>query len=310
MRYDVLTYFDTCVDIIANIGDAAITFEQNEVIIPSIEAVLGGSACIFASGCAKLGLNVSGPGVIGRDAFGGMVKSELAQNGVDTGLLTENPDIKTAVGISLCRGDRRTILTCDESITSLKADSLTAGALAQARHLHIASYYLLTGVRPSLAAVAKEAKRLGLTVSLDTNWDPAERWELPQELLSCVDIILPNETEVCKLTGESDIDQAAARLLARVPIVVVKRGSQGATLYHDTKRYDALPPSFPCKDTVGAGDSFDAGFIYGFLNKRPLWECLNAALYCGSMSIREAGGCAGQAVLDEVIQYLNTGGKS
>ena len=304
--FDVLTYFDTCIDIIADIGDAELSFSQNEVIVPSIEATLGGSACIFASGCSKLGMKVSGPGIIGADAFGGMVKSELAQNNVDTSLLIEKQEIKTAVGIALCRGGGRTILTCDQSITALAADSITFEALISTRHLHIASYYLLTGVQPALLPVLREAKRLGLTISLDTNWDPAERWILPRELLNYVDIMTPNENEICKLSGESSVDKAVERLLNIVPTIAVKRGPRGASLYRNKERYDSRAPDFPCKDTVGAGDNFAAGLVYGVLNNLSWLDCLRAALFCGSMSIRETGGVAGQANLNELRDYLLT----
>ena len=304
-RYDILTYFDTCVDIVADMGDCVPEFGQKEQLIPSIDVMLGGSACIFACQCAKLGLRASGAGVVGADPFGALVKGQLAQCGVDTSLIAESAHTSTSAGILLCRDADRAILTADPSIRALRADALPETALSSARHLHVASYYLLSGVNEGLPAVLATAKKNGLTVSLDTNWDPAERWELPDDVLRHVDMLFVNENEARGLSGRAGLDAAAAHLLRRVPMAVIKTGARGAVLYAQgcVLRKPAL--DVPVKDTVGAGDSFDAGFLYGFLGGLSLEESLRCALFCGSMNVRGRGGTAGQATLPELTAYLN-----
>lgn len=305
-KYDVVSYMDACVDIIADIGDGYPEFGQKERTVNSIEVMLGGSACIFLSQCAKLGLNAAGPGVLGKDHFGGIIKRELEQNGVDVSLIIESGSARTSSGVILCRGLDRSILTDSRSIKALRAEDMPASAVSGARHLHISSYYLLTGLKDEIPGILNTAKGNGLTTSLDTNWDPAEEWDLPDEVLDSIDIIMPNENEALLLSGEESLDKAAECFLKRVPTVVIKTGPEGARLYCGGESYIKKPPDFPVTDTVGAGDSFDAGFIYGFLNGLTPERSLDCALYCGSMNVRKTGGCAGQPYLDQLLEYLRT----
>jgi sugar/nucleoside kinase (ribokinase family) len=57
-------------------------------------------------------------------------------------------------------------------------------------------------------------------------------------------------------------------------------------------------------DTTGAGDSFDAGFIYGYLTERSLSQSLRLACVCGSLSTRAAGGTGAQATLQEALEHM------
>lgn len=304
--YDVLTYFDICVDIIADMGTGEPKYGQAETIINRIEIMLGGSACIFASQCAKLGLIVKGSGIIGDDHFGSIAKHELELCGVDVSGLAVSKTLGTSAGLHLCKSNDRAILTDDRSIRILTANSITDGDLRCAKHLHIASSYLLTGLHEGLPNVLHKAKNYGLTVSLDTNWDPSGNWLLPLEILRRIDIFFPNETEAILLSGKKSADEAAEYFLEYVPTVVIKKGPDGADLYQSGKKYSAAPPKVDVVDTIGAGDSFDAGFLFGFLNGYTPELSLKSAVYCGSMNTAEAGGCKGQARSDQLKKYLDT----
>jgi sugar/nucleoside kinase (ribokinase family) len=179
-------------------------------------------------------------------------------------------------------------------------EHITDVLLKSAKHLHIGSYYLLDGIRASLPDILTRAKKFGLTASLDTNWDPSENWDLPDEILSCIDIILPNYNEALLLTGCSDIDGAVKALADKVPVVAVKMGEEGAIAASGGKRVKMPAINAAAIDTIGAGDNFDAGFIYSYLNGLPLEDCLRAGIYCGSMSVKKAGGIAGQALRGDI----------
>ncbi|MCL2708642.1 MAG: PfkB family carbohydrate kinase, partial [Defluviitaleaceae bacterium] len=282
--YDVLTIFDACADIIQDIGTSELRFDQNEALVPPVETALGGSACIFVSGCAKLGLKAAGPGIVGRDLFGRFVLDELKKSGVDVSYICERGGAKTAVSLALCKGGGRTTLTSGDSIAMLDASKVTPKMLSASRHLHIASFFLLTGVAPGLADILWEARRIGLSTSLDTNYDPAEKWELPGDILKNVDIIMPNETEAIKLTREQNAESAARALLKTVKVVALKRGERGASVYADGARFDLPAPKIKLADAVGAGDNFDAGFVRGFLSGYGWRDCLRAGVYCGAAS--------------------------
>lgn len=299
--WDVLTLFDACVDMVVDLGDLQVEFDQKEKLVKSARVMLGGSCCIFASQCAKLGLRTTGIGLVGRDAFGAVVFNGLKSAGVNTDYIREDESVSTAVGIALNRGEDRAILTDSESICRLGAEGLTDELLKSARHLHIGSYYLLTGLQKDIPEIVRRAKAFGLSVSLDTNWDPEEKWELPPEILENVDYFLPNQAEIQWITGKKLPE--AARLACQA---AVKAGGKGAELYVKGRRLSMPPPTTEVVDTIGAGDSFDAGFIWARLQGLDDENTLKSALFCGSMNTRSAGGCSGQANLQEIQSYLKT----
>ena len=304
MKYDILTVLDICADLVVDLGGTVPEFGQKEKYVDSFALDMGGSTCIFACQCAKLGLRTTGAGVVGDDAFGHLAKGTLAGCGVDVSNIRVSGDIKTGLGLHLMRGGDRAILTYSGSIGAVTPAHITDGLLQSARHLHIGSYYLLDGIRDALPDILRRAKGFGLTASLDTNWDPAEQWLLPDGILSHIDIILPNYNEALLLSGCPDIDGAVRLLAAEVPVVAVKMGADGALAESGGKRVSLPAVRAAPVDTIGAGDNFDAGFIYGHLNGLPLEGCLRAGIYCGSASVKKAGGVAGQAGAGELADYL------
>ena len=304
MKYDILTFFDICADLVVDLGNAIPEFGQREQYVESFGLEMGGSNCIFACQCAKLGLKTTGAGVVGGDAFGHMAKETLLKSGVDISNIKTDGKIKTGLGLHLQRKDGdRSILTYSGSIGAVAPEDVTDDLLQGARHLHIGSYYLLEGLKTDLPDIARRAKSFGLSISLDTNWDPLEKWDLPDKLLAYVDIILPNKNEAMLLTKQTDIESAAKSLAEIVPTVAVKLGADGG-LAVSGGSWSKLPaPAVNVADTIGAGDSFDAGFVYGYINGLPLEDCLGIGVRCGSSSAEKHGGIAGQATFGDL--YVN-----
>ena len=130
-----------------------------------------------------------------------------------------------------------------------------------------------------------------MTTSLDTNDDPEDRWSSAiQLLLKYTDILLPNEREACKLAQVSDVERAAEVLSQKVPVLVIKRGSQGAMARAAKEKYTAFPPVVDIADPVGAGDSFDAGFIHEFIRGSKIEDCLKFGNVAGALSVTRSGG--------------------
>jgi ribokinase len=301
--YDVLTVLDVCVDFLA-IGCPEPRFGQAEQLIDGYEIEMGGSAAIFASQCAKLGLNTLGVGRAGEDVFGRLFLEKLAATGVNTSAVIADKNARTGVGIALCRQNDRAILTYTGTIDGTNAD-MVLERFSGARHLHIASYYLMASLKPHWPYIVRQAKACGLTVSLDTNWDPEERWDGLDGLEGFVDILLPNEMEARAFTGKEDSREALLELSRRFPVVAMKLGPQGAMACQDGILYDA--PGLPVSvvDTVGAGDTFDAGFLYGWLSGLPLQRCLQIGCFCGARSVTARGGIAAQPNKSDVEELLS-----
>ena len=296
--WDIITGLDACVDLIVS-GNTIPRFHQIEQNVNNYTIEMGGSSSIFLSQCAKLGLSVAGVGCRGDDAFGDFFETELGRTGVDISLLMKHPTEKTGLGLCLLNEDDRAILTYSGTINILEERDFPDELLAKARHLHIASYFLLRKLRPHFCAVVRRAKSLGLTVSLDTNWDPDGEWLGVSDLLPMIDVFLPNEREAEAMGGADSLSKKAK-------LLIVKEGERGASAYidgHVVAQADAYV--MPYADAIGAGDSFDAGFVSAWLKELPIETCLRYGCACGSLSIRAHGGIKGQGHTAEVNALLH-----
>jgi sugar/nucleoside kinase (ribokinase family) len=160
-----------------------------------------------------------------------------------------------------------------------------------AKHLHLSSYFLLRALRPRIPELFREAKAAGLSTSLDTNDDPEDKWEADlREVFAHLDILFVNEREAKKMTGLSDHTMAADALAERVPMVVMKRGALPAVCRAGKNEWSAAPPRVEVVDSVGAGDSFAAGFIHQHLRGAKPADSLAFANAAGAYSTTRAGG--------------------
>ena len=304
-QYDILVAGEINPDLVLSSPDLEPRFDQHETLVDSADLTIGASCAIFACGVARLGLRVAIIGIVGKDLFGDFMLAEMQQRGVDISHVIVDPCSETGLSVILSRGHDRAILTHTGSIDALHARQVSDDLLIKSRHLHVASYFLQTALQPGLPELFLRAHSFGLTTSLDTNWDPAEQWTGVQSLLGLTDIFLPNAAEAQAIAELPDTDAAALSLAQHAVIVAVKQGAQGALAAKDKQLIHSS--SIPAKvvDTVGAGDSFDAGFLYAYLNHWSMGNALKLATACGAISTQSAGGTTGQATLEEALHYVN-----
>ncbi|MGW4526455.1 carbohydrate kinase family protein [Amycolatopsis sp. NPDC004378] len=306
-RFDLLVVGDANPDVIVGPLRTDLVFGQREQLAPSGTLALGGSGAITAAGAARLGLTVAIAGRVGDDAGGRFVRAALEERGVDTGALRTDPDLPTPLTTVLTRDGDRAIVTAPGTLATTTAADVPPELLAAARHVHASSYFLLPKLAPELPALLRTARAHGATTSVDTNDDPSGRWAVGN-LLASTGYLLPNAAEAVRLAGVRGSREAAAVLAARGPVVVVKDGADGAFACHDGEF--AFAPGIPAEavDTVGAGDSFNAGFLAGVLAGLPLATALRCGVVCGGHSVRRRGGTAGQATWDDVLVHLERTG--
>jgi sugar/nucleoside kinase (ribokinase family) len=321
--FDVLAVGDLNPDLLVYGDDLIPRFGQLERYA-SMFMTLGGSAGIFAAGAARLGLRTCLVACIGDDPLGSVALEMLASRGVDGGFVRRVAGERTGLTIHFLRPGDRAMLTergafaavqAGDAIAHLApaaASSPAAGAGAApvspaprgtpaVRHVHIASLFLLPGLLAEGGALIDAAHAVGATVSVDTNDDPAGRFERP-DWLTRADVLLPNEREVLALAGRDDLVAAARALAADGALVAVKRGAGGALAVDGDELCEVNTPARTAVDAVGAGDSFDAGFLAGRLAGRPLRESLLLACASGALSLRAPGGVDGQPMLSEAEQ--------
>ncbi len=300
--FDVLIAGEINPDLILT-GDALPEFGQVEKLVDSARLTVGSSSVIFACGAARLGLRTSFVGLCGRDFFGSFMLDEMRKRRVDVSSVVVRPDSATGLSLIFDRGKDRAILTYPGLMAALRAEDISDAQLRQARHLHVASYFLQTALLPGLPDLFERAHQFGMTTSLDTNWDPQGRWDSVRLLLPLVDVFLPNQAEACAIAGSKDVRKAAVWLADQAGLVSVKMGAEGALVVQGLQLFQAAAPKVEVVDTIGAGDSFDAGFLYGYINGWRLEKALRLGVACGSLSTRLAGGTEAQPTLEQALQY-------
>ena len=303
--FDIVAVGEVNADLILS-GDVTPAFGQVEKLVSDARLVIGSSTAIFACAAARLGLRTAIVGKVGKDIFGRFMIDALGERGVDTSGVVVDADTPTGLSVILARGADRAILTYPGTIAALRYSEIRLATVRAARHLHIGSYFLLDALRPDVPRLFEQAHAAGLTVSMDTNFDPSEAWNGGvHDALRHVDVFLPNATEAMAITGKNSTDDAIGALAETVSLVAVKLGEQGATARQGSGPAISLPVSpVEVVDTVGAGDCFDAGFLFGFLNGWDIRRALALGIACGSLSTAKAGGTDGQPSLDEAMRFV------
>lgn len=301
---DVLVIGEINPDIVVADRDPRPAFDQVERIVGSITMTVGSSSAIFACGAARLELSTAFVGVVGDDPLGRFMLDALADRGVDISGCRVDRSQPTGASVILTNGQDRAILTSVGAIGAFDVDDVPAPLLARARHVHSGSFFLQERSRDRLPGLFAAAKARGQTTSFDANWDPAERWDGGiHDMLRAADVFFPNATEVTRIAGR-DVVEEATRELARIgsegrtdggPLIVVKLGADGALAHRSDgpiERVAALPVD--AVDTTGAGDSFDAGFLRGWLDGASTIDALRYGAVCGALSTLGVGGVAAQ----------------
>jgi sugar/nucleoside kinase (ribokinase family) len=304
----VLVVGDVNVDIVLT-GLPRMPQAEQEMLAAGMHTVVGGQAGTIARALARLGEDVDFVGRVGADDFGARARGALADAGVDTRGLVVDRSLPTGATVVLSAGTERAYATFPGCLAAVRASDVAPELLPGARHLHVGSYFLLSALRPEVGGLFLEARRRGLTTSLDPGWDPAGAWA--QDILAVlplVDVFLPNRAEAMAMTGAKSVDEALAALRGNGRTVVVKMGADGClaargeeTLFCPAFAVDAL-------DVTSAGDIFNAGFLHGFLRGWSLEESLRFAGACGALSVSRPGSSGMVSGAGQVEQFLDARG--
>lgn len=262
-----------------------------ERIAEEMTITLGSSSAILASNAAALGLHISFTGRIGDDLFGSQILEVLNERGVDTSNILISNKKKTGLTCIYTANNDRGMITYPGSMEELTIRDINWDKVKSSRHLHMSSYYLQKGIKPDCPELFKRAKSLGLSTSFDTNWDPDESWgDEIYDVLKNVDIFLPNDAEAMQISGKNTLEEALDFLTSFGCIVVVTCGSKGIVAQKKDMRYTVSSVEVTPVDAVGAGDSFNAGFLSKYVKGMSLESCLTFGVITGAYSTLEAGG--------------------
>jgi sugar/nucleoside kinase (ribokinase family) len=274
-----------------------------EVLVDNLSLTLGSASAICAMGLARLGEQVSFLGRVGRDPWGDFCVEQLKNAGIDTSRMIRGENLNTGITVSLTSTADRALITYLGAIAALRASDFGDDAFAGVEHVHISSYYLQQGLRPDCASVFARARRQSATTSLDPGYDPAEQWGGDVVDVLCeVDVFLPNEVELRAITGCETPEDGLRAISNGRTRTVVKLGAAGCMTMEEGEF--VREPAFPVDsvDTTGAGDSFNAGFIYAWQRGYPLEKAMRIASAAGAISTLGLGGTGRQASAEEVEQ--------
>jgi sugar/nucleoside kinase (ribokinase family) len=265
---------------------------ERELLADGMMLTLGSSSAIVAHNLAALGSRVGFQSLIGQDSLGQIALDRLAEGGVDVSHVRRTQgSTTTGLTVLLPRPTWRNILTYPGTIAELSLKDLDLDYLSDSRHFHFSSLYLQQALQPDIAEVLRRLKAAGLTISLDTNDDPQDIWGGGvKDLLKYVDVLLPNEREATRITGTNDPEAAIQQLSELVPLVIVKLGKEGALAQRGKERFTSPSLQVEAVDAVGAGDSFDAGFLHEYLQGSDLQTCLASGNRAGALSVTRPGG--------------------
>lgn len=289
-RFDVTIVGDNCIDILMY-GLAEELPCERELLASDMAIRIGGSGAITSHNLAALGSKVGFITALGNDEFGQICRSEISTPGIDLSHCAQPANARTGVTVHLQHAELRHMFTYAGSIFDLGFDDLDLDYLADSRHLHMPSYYLQQALTSRIPELFAKIKNAGLTISLDPNDDPANTWDrCILEALPFVDVLIPNEREACLIAAEPELDRAIAALRKLVPLLVIKRGSKGASAYTREGEWHAPARPVQIVDAVGAGDSFNAGFLHAWLRNHSIPSALAFGNICGSASATNYGG--------------------
>jgi sugar/nucleoside kinase (ribokinase family) len=302
--FDLLVAGDCNPDLVLAGSSLRPQFGQGETWVDEAQLVVGGSSSITACGAARLGLHTAIAGIVGDDLFGAFMRERLDAAGVVTEALAVDRSRPTGLSTVLVEPDDRATMTFPGTIGVMTAADVPDALLERSSHVHTGGFFLQGG-GDELGDILRRARRAGATTSLDPGADPDGLWDGGiRDLLGDIDYLMPNAAEACALAGTSDLEQAARTLAAAGPTLVVKCGADGVLAVSGDTVVRAPALSVGVTDTIGAGDSTNAGWLAGILQGWELGQAARLAAVCGSLSTRGRGGTAGQPTLDEAQGLL------
>ena len=290
LRFDITLAGEINLDILLYGLPENIPLER-ELLASGCCVTLGSSSAITAHNLSVLGSKVGFVTRVGRDDFGKMALGRLNAAGVDLSRITESQKFNTGLTMVLPHPESRHILTYPGSMAEMTLEHLDLDYLTSSRHFHMSSYFLHRAMVPQIPELFRRLKAAGLTISCDTNDDPDDRWgESFPEALPYVDVLMPNEREACKMARTENFEDAVRVLSTTVPLLVVKMGSKGAMAVRGGERFHCAPLPVDVVDPLGAGDTFNAGFLHEWVRGAELKVCLDSGNRAAAFSTTRPGG--------------------
>lgn len=302
--FDAVVIGDANIDLVV-VGCNQVPQPGQEIYVENMMMHVGGGAALFSLALAKLGLHVAFNGILGDDEYGRFIRERFAQSGIDTRLIQTSKIHKTGISIAFNPDTDRSFITYAGSNMELQMDRLDLEQIALGKHVHVTGYKGRSN-HEQFVAMAKTLKEKGVTLSCDVGWDDSGEWYKGIfELMRYFDVFLMNETEALHYTGLENIEESLHYMADYCNNIVIKLGSKGSVAIKDgvLTRRSAYPVE--AVDTTGAGDSFNAGYLFGYLSGMDVETSLRYGNACGALSVGAYGGSTGSPDLEGLKAFIH-----
>lgn len=290
MKNDLLCIASSCLDLIFT-GMKRLPSPGTEEFSDDF-VVKGGGGANTPVAASKLGLRTGFITQLGMDLMGDIMLKIFRDSGMNTDSVIRSKEKRTSVTAVMSLGHERGFASFDKNDLADVDHELLEKHIKNSRHVHSHIAYVST------LPIIELAEKHGCTISLDTSWSADRKADDISEILKRIDIFTPNEVEACTLTGTEDVKEAAYVLSRYVKILVVKLGAKGCLVIKEGNAIEVPPvKGIMPVDTTGAGDLFNAGFLYGFLNGFDLEKCARWGNSSGALAVTFPGG------MDESYTY-------
>ncbi|UCC41421.1 MAG: carbohydrate kinase family protein [Candidatus Omnitrophota bacterium] len=282
-------------------------------IVNPITMNIGGNGAISAACAARLGLKPYLVSKIGSDELGTRLKSVLDTAKVNTQWLFSDAKTPTSVTLAIVNNEgERMFFHHIGSNAKLTIKDIKKIKLKGMNGLILGSMFILPGIKPKdAAAIVKMAKDNKLPTFLDVAWDPTGKWDIGN-VFKNVDFFMPNEEELLHIARTRSLTRAVERLHKKgMDTIIVKQGASGCTVFdfgHRSMHIKA--PRVKAVDSTGAGDAFNAGFIYSYLDSGDVRHSAEFATFAASKTVTGIGGARAAPTIKELNQFMKKHSKS
>lgn len=281
---------------------------ETETIGRDYQAAAGGSAVISATVAAQLGMKPVFIGKVGNDVLGQAAQALLNKAGITPRLITDD-SVQTNLGLNYTNESGRTLMTVVGSANqSLEAEEIIAHLetmLPEVSYLYLGGYFKLTTLAPYYSDVIAKAHQNGVKVVIDhgrvNDSVTSSQKEHLRSLVAQADYYFPSEDECFAVWEETEVEAALKKVRTHTTATVaLKRADKGAmSITADGEFITVAAKPVQVLNAVGAGDSFNAGFLFAQTQSRSLLQSLQSG--CATAALRISGETVSVARLYEIL---------
>lgn len=296
--------------IIGNVNPDIVLIDVNEypqmgqeLWINDCKVVMGGGAGNCSIDLSKLGCSTYLLSKVGTDFFGKFLLEGFNKYNVNTQFVQVNEKIMTGMSIAITKKKERSFISFKDKQSHINFNNMSDNDLQRFSHVHLMGYNKKNS--NSYIEFCKRVKALNISISADVGWDSTEKWDSSiLNFLKEVDIFIPNEVEAKNYSGKENKIDALDFLSNYVDTIVIKLGGNGCIAKSKGKFFKKSSFNVQTIDTIGAGDAFDSGFIYAYINGMDIEKCLDYANTCGAISTTLYGATDAFPTLEQLENQL------